>query len=263
VDGLKNANHRQKGTHRQKGKSVGPLAREAIRWIQDSLESGDGVIGETKQKKLDVKGDDAILAYSLYPLQPRVQADQRALKSRNTALVTLLTNDVNLANKAHANHVQTLSTRKPNAHPVSSESIVRQAIHGVLPVDTTFIRPTEGADTCMLDLSGSPADHLKFLPGLKGSRYATRGNTKERSRIRIDLETGAVVLDGGDEPRSTERRAQGKEVMRNGIEGLDEEDIFDEGIEEVYRGDRNTYADLMASQGQKDFKVGVEEMDWE
>ena len=71
VDGLKKATHRQKG----KSVSVGVLAREANRWIQESLESGDGVIGETKREKVNVPGDDAILAYCLYPSGPRVRTD--------------------------------------------------------------------------------------------------------------------------------------------------------------------------------------------
>ena len=133
----------------------------------------------------------------------------------------------------------------------------------MLPVDTTFIRPKEGGDTGMLDLSGTPADRLKFLPGLRGSRYAPRGDREGGSQIRIDLETGAVVLvTGGEEPRDTEvRRGQGKEALRNGIEGLDKGDGLEERTEEVYPGDGKTYADLMALQNED--KDPVEEMDWE
>jgi hypothetical protein len=130
-------------------------------------------------------------------------------------------------------------------------------------VDTKFVRPKEGEDTCILDLSGSRTDQLKFLLGLKGSRYAPRRDKKGGPRIWTDLETGPVVLiNGGDGPRRMEyRRGQVKEVMRRGIEGLDEKDTFEERSEEVYRGGGDTYADLMASQG--DLKDGVEEMDWE
>lgn len=112
----------------------------------------------------------------------------------------------------------------------------------------------------MLDLSGSPADQLKFLPGLKESTYAPRGQAS--SRIRIDLETGAVVLvNGGDEARSSARGAQGRERLRNEIGSLDEEDIFKEGNEEICWRERNVHVDLMALRG--DLEDGVEEMDWE
>jgi len=58
-----------------------------------------------------------------------------------------------------------------------------------------YIRPKEGDDVCMLDLSGPLKDHLKFLPGLDASRYAPK-NPKDGhpSKIAIDPDTGAVVL---------------------------------------------------------------------
>jgi hypothetical protein len=115
----------------------------------------------------------------------------------------------------------------------------------------------------MLDLAGSPGEQLKFLPGLKGSRYAPRSDREGSSRIRIDLETGAVVLvNGEDERQSTGGTARETEVQGNGIRGLDGEDIFKEnGGQEIYRGDSNTYGHVMASHG--DLTDAVEEMDWE
>lgn len=59
VDGLKNSKRTQKG------KSIGGLAREAIRWAQDSLHSNNGsVVGQKKNETTDANAldDDAILA---------------------------------------------------------------------------------------------------------------------------------------------------------------------------------------------------------
>ena len=175
---------------------------------------------------------------------------------RNKELpVTLLTNDNNLSSKARANNVPTLASNKPNQEPLSSEFLIRQAIHGAVPMDTTFIRPKEGTDTCMLDLSGTPSDRLKFLPGLEGSRHAPRNDDKARnSKIRIDLETGAVVLvKNADDPSAT-----GAPQAENGFHTVIE------GVEEhpngIHQRNSNTYADIMALQ--RDSK-DAEEMDWE
>jgi hypothetical protein len=59
VDGLKNSKRTQKG------KLIGGLAREAIRWAQDSLHSNNGsVVGQKKDQTTDANAldDDAILA---------------------------------------------------------------------------------------------------------------------------------------------------------------------------------------------------------
>ena len=62
MDGLKKATHKQKN-----GKSVGVLAREAIRWVQESLNADDGsVIAENTARQVGT-GDDSILTYCLYP----------------------------------------------------------------------------------------------------------------------------------------------------------------------------------------------------
>ena len=121
-------------------------------------------------------------------------------------------------------------------------------------MDTTFIRPKEGTDTCMLDLSGTPTDRLKFLPGLKGSRHAPPDDNKPRNSIRIDLETGAVVLVQNGDDSSATRARQAKDGFQTEREGV-EEDISDS-----HQGNGNTYADIMALQ--RDSK-DVEEMDWE
>lgn len=52
-----------------KGKSIGTLAREAIRWAQEALQLDNGsVIGEKNEEVTDksATGDDAILACCLY-----------------------------------------------------------------------------------------------------------------------------------------------------------------------------------------------------
>ena len=55
----------KQGTRINKGKSIGALAREAIRWAQDALRSeSSGVMGQKKDETTDsgADGDDAILA---------------------------------------------------------------------------------------------------------------------------------------------------------------------------------------------------------
>lgn len=62
VDGLKNSKRTQGG------KSISGLAREAIRWAQDSLHSNNGsVVGQRKDETADDSAvdDDAILACSM------------------------------------------------------------------------------------------------------------------------------------------------------------------------------------------------------
>jgi hypothetical protein len=63
VDGLKNTNRTNKG------KSVGLLAREAMRWTQESFHSDDGsVLGQGKEETVDelAVADDAILACCMF-----------------------------------------------------------------------------------------------------------------------------------------------------------------------------------------------------
>ena len=63
VDGLKGS------TKKNHGKSIGTLAREAIRWAQEALQSDDhSVIGQARTETVDpdATGDDAILACCLY-----------------------------------------------------------------------------------------------------------------------------------------------------------------------------------------------------
>jgi PIN domain len=65
VDGLK------KSTRINNGKSIGPLARKAIRWAEDALRSeGSSVTGQKKDEmtNAEVDGDDAILECCLYSL---------------------------------------------------------------------------------------------------------------------------------------------------------------------------------------------------
>ena len=66
VDGLKSSRRKDA---KVKGKCVGELAREAIRWAHDGLQSDNAsVVGQRKDEMAeeDVTGDDAILACCLY-----------------------------------------------------------------------------------------------------------------------------------------------------------------------------------------------------
>jgi hypothetical protein len=64
VDGLKNSNRSE---DKVLGKSVGVLAREAIRWAQESLRTSNGsVMGQKKTGNFDEAGDDAILSCCMY-----------------------------------------------------------------------------------------------------------------------------------------------------------------------------------------------------
>jgi hypothetical protein len=63
VDGLKGS------LKKNNGKSVGTLAREAIRWAQDALQSDNRSVvaqAKTETTEPDAKGDDAVLTCCLY-----------------------------------------------------------------------------------------------------------------------------------------------------------------------------------------------------
>ena len=163
--------------------------------------------------------------------------------------------------KAQANGITALSSTTPTNEPLSSDLLVRQALHGPLPLENTFVRPMEGNDTKMFDLSGTMEDHLKFLPGLKASRYAPKSDRKERgsqSRIAIDPETGAVVLVKNDERIqkvvTTEDRELGELVMGS------ESEANGSSVDEV---NGNTYADIMSLERKSRLHTSDDEMDWE
>ena len=66
---VKSVNGFKGSTKKNNGKSIRTLAREAIRWAQDSLQINDGsVFGQAKHETFDseVIGDDSILACCLY-----------------------------------------------------------------------------------------------------------------------------------------------------------------------------------------------------
>ena len=176
----------------------------------------------------------------------------RYFKSRNNVPVTLLTNDNNLSIKAESNGIVALSGTRPTHEPLSSDLLIRQALHGPLILDNTFHRPKEGSDTCMFDLSGTTEDHLKFLPGLEGSRYAPKSPKDNKPDIAIDPETGAVILvRNGEKPKSVLGKYKTMSV-EDGIEGID-----GVGVGGV------TYADIMALAKDSESHGEVEEMDWE
>src|SRR5436190_11051289 len=89
------------------------------------------------------------------PLTRFTFVDNRFFKSKYSVRVTLLTNDNNLAVKAQSNGIATLSRTTPNNEPLSSDLLIRQALHGPLPLESMFIRPKEGNDIQMFDLSGT------------------------------------------------------------------------------------------------------------
>lgn len=197
----------------------------------------------------------------LHVTRSRDVFDDRFLKSQYRAPVTLLTNDNNLAVKAQSCDIVALSSTTPNNEPLSSDLLIRQALHGLLPLESTFIRPKEGNDTRMFDLSGSVEDHLKFLPGLKDSRYAPKSYKEGsgcKSEIAIDPDTGAVVLVQNDE---NVRMVKGKRYhnLDHSIEGNGSE-ILENGVDEVI-GD--TYADIMALEKKAGLHKSDDEMDWE
>ena len=182
-------------------------------------------------------------------------ANERHLKSKNKPPVTLLTNDNNLSIKAESNSIVALSSIRPTGERLSSDLLLRQALHGPLSLDKTFHRPKEGNDTCMLDLSSTMEENLKFLPGLKGSRHAPKSAKENRPDIAIDPETGVVILvKDGEKPRTTKLGLGKYSQIRieDGVEGSN-----------VVKG--VTYADIMASakDSESHHHVEVEEMDWE
>src|SRR5438046_8667884 len=128
--------------------------------------------------------------------------------------------------KAQSHGITALSSITPTNDPLSSDLLIRQALHGPLPLENTFIRPKEGNDTKMFDLSGSMEDHLKFLPGLKASRYAPKSAKNEcgsHSGIAIDPETGAVVLvKNGERIRrvSSKKERNLSQLMENEVESI-------------------------------------------
>src|SRR5271170_3740224 len=161
----------------------------------------------------------------------------RSLKSKNDVPVTLLTNDNNLSIKAESNGIVALSSTRPTGERLSSDLLLRQALHGPLALDKTFHRPQEGNDTCMLDLSGTMEENLRFLPGLKGSRHAPKSAKENKPDIAIHPETGVVILvKDGEKPRTTKSGLGKYSQIRieDGVEGSN-------GVKGV------TYADIMAS----------------
>jgi hypothetical protein len=177
------------------------------------------------------------------------------LKSKYRVLVTLLTNDNNLAIKARASDIVALSGTLPTGEPITSELLIRQALHGPLPLDDTFIRPKEGNDTCMLDLSGTVDDHIKFLPGLEASRYAPKA-TGARSGIAIDPETGVVVLVDGGKGTERKSRRHGSHDCSIAENGTEDKNGVDDTI-------GKTYADIMELQRGAKSPKSDDEMDWE
>jgi hypothetical protein len=112
----------------------------------------------------------------------------------------------------------------------------------------------------MFDLSGTMEDHVKFLPGLKESRYAPKqhkGGNNDRSEMAIDPETGAVILVKNDD------KVRMVDTNRyHDLEPLIEENRAEALGNEVDGVNQNTYADIMASE--KKGVMGYEdEMDWE
>jgi hypothetical protein len=183
---------------------------------------------------------------------------ERFLKSKNCAPVTLLTNDNNLAVKAQSYGIVALSNTTPNNEPLSSDLLIRQALHGPLPLENTYIRPREGNDTRMFDLSGTMEEHLKFLPGLKESRYAPKeekSGNGYKTKIAIDHDTGAVVLVKNGE----NKRTSNTNAFRDLIENIGDEDL-ENGVDGAHR---NTYADIMALKEESGLHGSDDEMDWE
>jgi len=182
--------------------------------------------------------------------------DARFFKSRYPAPVTLLTNDNNLAAKALAYDIIALSNTTPNGEPLSAELLIRQALHGLLPLESKFIRPKEQGDTCMLDLSGTAEDHLKFLPGLSASRHAPKSPLKDnnQSRIAIDPNTGAAILVKNHEIKRSKYDGLADSYNLDGIDGAN---IAHDRVNCIVG---NTYADIMALASEANLD---EEMDWE
>jgi hypothetical protein len=145
--------------------------------------------------------------------------------------------------KAQANDIVALSGTSSTDQPLSADLLIGQAVHGIFPPNNPYIRPKDGDDICMLDLSGPIKDHLKFLPGLEASRFSPRSPKKDTSsKIAIDPETGAVILveNGVGAPRA--KYAELEQLESETLEPCDT-DIDSKG---------ETYADVMASAGHGD-----------
>jgi hypothetical protein len=158
--------------------------------------------------------------------------------------------------KSQSNDVFALSSTSPTNQPLSSELLIRQALHGPLPLDGAFTRPKEGNDTCMFDLSGTSEDHLKFLPGLEASRYAPKDGPPPS--IAIDPQTGAAVL-------TTDRGIPCKSKLTK-YSNVAQLDGFTEIEMGGSRGDGvngMTYADIMSEQKLNELYQSDDEMDWE
>jgi hypothetical protein len=161
--------------------------------------------------------------------------------------------------KAQANGILALSGVSPNDEPVSSDVLIRQALHGPLPQDKTYIRPKEGDDIRMLDLSGTVEQKLAFLPGLQASRFAPRDQKNGKDRkpaIAIDPSTGAVILlnDGDRPPVHHARNYKELEKLLSENDG----DILGENSNFGH-----TYADIMASSTHSHKHTSEDEMEWE
>ena len=160
--------------------------------------------------------------------------------------------------KAQSHGITALSSTTPTHDPLSSDLLIRQALHGPLPLEDTFIRPKEGSDTKMFDLSASMEDHLKFLPGLKASRYAPKSHPKDcgsQSGIAIDPETGAVVL-----VKNGERIERVSSKNERDLSLLVENEV---NISDTDGVNGNTYADIMSLERKAELHKGDDEMDWE
>ena len=177
--------------------------------------------------------------------------------------ITLLTNDNNLSMKAQANGILALSGLSPNNEPMSSDVLIRQVLNGPLPQEKTYIRPKEGEDTRMLDLSGTAEDKLPFLPGLEASRFApkSQANGKMKPAIAIDPETGAVILlEEGQRPPN--HHAKNYKELANLLAHGDTN--FDVDVFGKHPEEGQTYADIMASRKEHSQRhSGDDEMEWE
>ena len=172
------------------------------------------------------------------------------MKHHHPVPITLLTNDNNLSIKTRANGIQVLSA---NNEPLSSDALIRQVIHGPLPVEKTYIRPKEGEDTRMLDLSGTMEDKITFLPGLTASRHAPKSGKKEnKPRVAINPQTGAVILLKDDERPPNHHARNYKEL----------EDLLQQQHSDGGYSNGNTYADIMALSDHSPIDLS-EEMEWE
>lgn len=188
------------------------------------------------------------------------EADFRYLKSKHHSPITLLTNDNNLSIKAQAHSIPTLSGISLHNEPLSSDVLIRQVINGPLPVEKTYIRPKEGEDTRMLDLSGTMEHKIGFLPGLEASRFAPKSEKQGNERkpgIAIDPKTGAVILvkDGERPPMRNARNYRELQELLS---------VKNDGDVEHDSNFGQTYADIMALGNEHSEKhFSGDEMEWE